>query len=202
MKLTKAQRETAKSNNIPLDRAHKRIDYGWDVETAITKPLRKKIKRGGMTVGDKHVTDEQIRVAEENGISKNAVRLRLYKGMRILDAITMQTEDFPSSQEKRSKYTAEEKALAASNGVSLGTLHQRVWSGWDKQEALTTPVRSKARRKDDGQAEEQEALARIARTKYLNRTEFRDDPMPYMKSDLKKLSALGISVDEVEEIEA
>ena len=199
MKLTKAQCETAKSNNIPLSRVRQRIHQGWDVDKATTTPVRHKKKtHGGMKVCGTFITSEQLRIAEENGLNRDMIRHRVYRGMRVLDAITEEKY----TPEIKKHYTDADRKTAEKNGLTMDLVYQRVKRGWGKKKALSTPVRSKARRKNDGQAEEQEALARIARTKYLNRTEFRDNPMPYMKSDLKKLSALGISVDEVEEIKA
>src|SRR5699024_5337338 len=47
MTLTKAQRQTAKDNNIPLSRVRQRIHQGWDVEKATTTPVRHTKKTHG-----------------------------------------------------------------------------------------------------------------------------------------------------------
>ena len=39
--LTEAQKAIAEHNNIPVVTVYKRLDRGWDVEKAITKPTRK-----------------------------------------------------------------------------------------------------------------------------------------------------------------
>src|SRR5699024_12100701 len=69
--LTKAQRQAAKNNDIPLSRVRQRIHQGWDVEKATTMPVRHKKKtHGGMTVGDKFITAVQLQIAEENGLNR------------------------------------------------------------------------------------------------------------------------------------
>src|SRR5699024_3596701 len=89
MTVTNAQRQTAKDNDIPLSRVRQRIHQGWDVEKATTTLVRHKKKtHGGMTVGDKFITAVQLQIAEENGLNKDMVRHRVYRGLRVLDAIS------------------------------------------------------------------------------------------------------------------
>src|SRR5690625_1627983 len=91
MTLTNAQRQTAKDNDIPLSRVHQRISQGWNVEKATTTPVRHKKKmHGGMTVCGAFITAEQLKIAEENGLNKDMIRHRVYRGMRVLDAITVE----------------------------------------------------------------------------------------------------------------
>src|SRR5699024_543177 len=156
MKLTKAQRETAEDNGIPLSRVRQRIHQGWDVEKATTMPVRHKKKtHGGMTVGDKFITAEQLKIGESNGLNRDMIRHRVYRGMRVLDAITKEKY----TPEIKKHYTDADRKTAEKNGLTMDLVYQRVKRGWGKKKALSTPVRSKARRKNDGQAEEQEALA-------------------------------------------
>lgn len=193
MKLTKAQRETAKSNNIPLDRVHKRIEYGWDVEKATTTPVRRKKKvHGGMTVGDKFITAEQLKIGESNGLNRDMIRHRVYRGMRVLDAIS--TEKY--TPEIKKHYTDADRALAEQHGISMDCVHQRIKRGWGKRKALTTPPQSNKRTADDT------TLLDIGRKKYLNRTEFKDAPLPFFPSEYKALKQRGLTLDDVAEVKA
>src|SRR5690625_3704525 len=148
MKLTKAQCETAKDNNIPLSRVRQRISQGWHVDKATTTPVRHKKKtHGGMTVGDKFITAEQLKIGESNGLNRDMIRHRVYRGMRVLDAITEEKY----TPEIKKHYTDADRKTAEKNGLTMDCVHQRIKRGWGKHKALTTPVRSKARRTDDGQ---------------------------------------------------
>ena len=192
MKLTKAQRETAKTNNIPLDRVHKRIEYGWDVEKATTTPVRHKKKvHGGMKVGDKFITAEQLKIGEDNGLNRDMIRHRVYRGMRVLDAITEEKY----TPEIKKHYTDADRKTAEKNGLTMDLVYQRVKRGWGKERALTTPIKRVSRPADS-------ALREIGRKKYLNRTEFKDCPLPYFKSELKTLKQMGLTIDDVKEVEA
>ena len=193
MTLTKAQRETAEDNGIPLSRVRQRIHQGWDVEKATTTPIRHKKKtHGGMTVGDKFITAVQLQIAEENGLNKDMVRHRVYRGMRVLDAIS--TEKY--TPEIKKHYTDADRALAEQHGISMDCVHQRIKRGWGKRKALTTPPQSNKRTADDT------TLLDIGRKKYLNRTEFKDAPLPFFPSELKALKQRGLTLDDVAEVKA
>ena len=193
MTLTNAQRQTAKDNDIPLSRVRQRIHQGWDVEKATTTPVRHKKKtHGGMTVGDKFITAVQLQIAEENGLNKDMVRHRVYRGMRVLDAIS--TEKY--TPEIKKHYTAADKKLASDNGVSMDLVYQRIKRGWGKRKALTTPPQHNKRTADDT------TLLDIGRKKYLNRTEFKDAPLPFFPSEYKALKQRGLTLDDVEEVKA
>ena len=193
MTLTNTQRQTAKDNNIPLSRVHQRISQGWNVEKATTTPVRHKKKtHGGMAVGDKFITAEQLKIGESNGLNRDMIRHRVYRGMRVLDAITV--EKYTSEIKKH--YTAADKKLASDNGVSMDLVYQRVLRGWGKDKALSTPPQNNKRTADDT------TLLDIGRKKYLNRTEFKDAPLPFFKSELKTLKQMGLTIDDVKEVEA
>ena len=193
MTLTNAQRQTAKDNDIPLSRVRQRIAQGWSVEKAITQPIRHKKKmHGGMRIGDAFITAEQLKIAEENGLNKDMIRHRVYRGMRVVDAITI--EKYTSEIKKH--YTAADKKLASDNGVSMDLVYQRVQRGWGKQKALTTPPQNNKRTADDT------TLLDIGRKKYLNRTEFKDAPLPFFKSEYKALKQRGLTLDDVDEVKA
>src|SRR5699024_2762291 len=112
MTLTNAQRQTAKDNDIPLSRGRQRIHQGWDVEKATTAPVRHKTAmRGGMTVCGAFMTGEQLKIAEENGLNKDMIRHGVYRGMRVVDAITV--EKYTSEITRHC--TAADKKLPADN---------------------------------------------------------------------------------------
>lgn len=193
MTLTNAQRQTAKDNDIPLSRVRQRIAQGWSVDKAITQPIRHKKKtHGGMTVGDKFITAVQLQIAEENGLNKDMVRHRVYRGMRVLDAIS--TEKY--TPEIKKHYTDADRKTAEKNGLTMDLVYQRVKRGWGKRKALTTPPQSNKRTADDT------TLLEIGRKKYLNRTEFKDAPLPFFPSELKALKQRGLTLDDVAEVKA
>lgn len=193
MKLTNAQRQTAKDNDIPLSRVRQRIHQGWDVDKATTTPVRHKKKtHGGMRVGDVFITAVQLQIAEENGLNKDMVRHRVYRGMRVLDAIS--TEKY--TPEIKKHYTDADRALAEQHGISMDCVHQRIKRGWGKRKALTTPPQHNKRTADDT------TLLDIGRKKYLNRTEFKDAPLPFFPSELKALKQRGLTLDDVAEVKA
>src|SRR5699024_939090 len=45
-------------------------------------------------------------------------------------------------------------------------------------------------------------LLEIGRKKYLNRTEFKDAPLPFFPSEYKALKQRGLTLDDVEEVKA
>src|SRR5699024_1588306 len=193
MKLTKAQRETAKDNNIPLSRVRQRIAQGWSVDKAITQPIRHKKKtHGGMTVGDKFITAVQLQIAEENGLNKDMVRHRVYRGMRVLDAITEEKY----TPEIKKHYTDADRKTAEKNGLTMDLVYQRVKRGWGKEKALSTPPQNNKRTADDT------TLLDIGRKKYLNRTELKDAPLPFFPSEYKTLKQRGLTLDDVAEVKA
>ena len=193
MTLTNAQRQTAKDNDIPLSRVRQRIHQGWDVDKAITQPVRHKKKtHGGMKVCGTFITSEQLRIAEENGLNRDMIRHRVYRGMRVLDAITEEKY----TPEIKKHYTDADKKLASDNGVSMDLVYQRIKRGWGKEKALSTPPQNNKRTADDT------TLLDIGRKKYLNRTEFKDAPLPFFPSEYKALKQRGLTLDDVAEVKA
>src|SRR5699024_7493648 len=82
------------------------------------------------------------------------------------------------------------------NGLSMDLVYQRVKRGWGKEKALSTPPQSNKRTADDT------TLLEIGRKKYLNRTEFKDAPLPFFPSELKALKQRGLTLDDVAEVRA
>lgn len=193
MTLTNEQKQTAKSNDIPLSRVRQRIAQGWSVDKAITQPIRHKKKmHGGMRVGDAFITAVQLQIAEENGLNKDMIRHRVYRGMSVQDAIS--TEKY--TPEIKKHYTDADRALAEQNGISMDCVHQRIKRGWGKRKALTTPHKQVPR------TQERDTLEVIGRKKYLNRTEYADHPLPFFPSEMKMLKQWGLTLDDVKEVKA
>src|SRR5699024_9532414 len=158
-----------------------------------TTPVRHKKKtHGGMKVCGTFITSEQLRIAEENGLNRDMIRHRVYRGMLVLDAIT--EEKYTPATKKH--YTEANRALAEQHGISMDCVHQRIKRGWGKRKALSTPPQSNKRTADDT------TLLEIGRKKYLNRTEFKDAPLPFFPSEYKALKQRGLTLDDVEEVKA
>lgn len=76
------------------------------------------------------ITEEQLKIAEQNGISKKMIRNRIKNdGMTVEEAI--------SKPRRQAAFTKEELTIAQSNGISRGMLSNRLSVGWDKQRAIT-----------------------------------------------------------------
>src|SRR5699024_8471588 len=129
---------------------------------------------------------------EENGLNKDMVRHRVYRGMRVLDAITEEKY----TPETKKHYTDADKKLASDNGVSMDLVYQRVKRGWGKEKALSTPPQSNKRTADDT------TLLEIGRKKYLNRTDYKEATLPFCPSEYKALKQRGLTLDDVEEVKA
>ena len=84
--LTQAQKRTADENGINRKALSNRLRYGWNVEEAITTPLK---SQSGITqfYGIKF-SDEQMEIARKNGISKMTLKSRCRKGWDLERAIT------------------------------------------------------------------------------------------------------------------
>ncbi|MFK4167658.1 hypothetical protein ACI2LM_15575 [Paenibacillus lautus] len=121
--------EYAQSEKIGVHREllNRRIrGNGWDKERAITTPPRKVSKY-----------DDCLHLAEENGISKRRFFKRIYQGWTPIEAATK-----PIGGGKR-RYSPEDVAAAAENGISYDTFKFRVSrSKWSVEKAKSTPVLS------------------------------------------------------------
>lgn len=118
--ITNEDYEKAAKNGISKSNVYQRVnEYGWDLERAITAPVRK--KNGGIYAG-------MIVFAEQNGISKPTFFKRVKEGMDIYEAAT-----------KPIGYAAHLE-LARKNGIKDVTFYQRIKRGMKPYEAATKPV--------------------------------------------------------------
>lgn len=120
---TEKDYEKAAKNGISKSNVYQRVnEYGWDLERAITVPVRK--RSGDINAG-------MIVFAEQNGISKPTFFKRVKGGMDLYEAAT-----------KPVGYTAHLE-LARKNGIKDVTFYQRIKRGMRPYEAATKPVASR-----------------------------------------------------------
>lgn len=123
--ITDEDYEKAAKNGISKSNVYQRVnEYGWDLERAITVPVRK--KNGGIYAG-------MIVFAEQNGISKPTFFKRVKDGMDLYEAAT-----------KPVGY-ATYLELARKNGIKDVTFYQRITRGMKPYEAATKLVVSRKR---------------------------------------------------------
>jgi predicted DNA-binding transcriptional regulator AlpA len=121
--ITDEDYEKAAKNGISKSNVYQRVnEYGWELERAITVPVRK--KKGGIYAG-------MITFAEQNGISKPTFFKRVKNGMDLYEAAT-----------KPVGY-ATYLELARKNGIKDVTFYQRITRGMKPYEAATKPVVSR-----------------------------------------------------------
>ena len=138
--ITPEDYKIAEENGISKDTLLSRVrKLGWDVDKAITKPVRAKRK----------FTEEEIKTMEENGVNRNIAAGRRYWGWTLEEAIT-------KSKKKGRQYVYPEWVYkeADKNGISYSALGNRIRRGMSLEEACTRKVITK-----------EEALV-IARKKY------------------------------------
>ena len=113
----------AEENGIPEYVVTTRVrKLGWDVDKAITKPVRAKRK----------FTEEQIKTMEENGVDRNTVSCRLKWGWTLEEALTK-----PKKRGRQYVYPEWIYKEANKNGISYSALGNRIRSGMSLEEACT-----------------------------------------------------------------
>ena len=138
--ITPEDYKIAEENGISKDTLLSRVrKLGWDVDKAITKPVRAKRK----------FTEEEIKTMEENGVNRNIAAGRRYWGWTLEEAIT-------KSKKKGRQYVYPEWVYkeADKNGISYSALGNRIRRGMSLEEACTRKMITR-----------EEALV-IARKKY------------------------------------
>ena len=113
----------AEENGISKDTLLSRVrKLGWDVDKAITKPVRIKRK----------FTEEEIKTMEENGIDRNTVSCRLQWGWALEEALTK-----PKKRGRQYVYPEWVYKEANKNGISYSALGSRIRRGMSLEEACT-----------------------------------------------------------------
>ena len=119
----------AEENGISKDTLLSRVrKLGWDIDKAITKPVRAKRK----------FTEEEIKTMEENGVNRNIAAGRRYWGWTLEEAIT-------KSKKKGRQYVYPEWVYkeADKNGISYSALGNRIRRGMSLEEACTKKIITK-----------------------------------------------------------
>ena len=113
----------AEENGIPEYVVTTRVrKLGWDVDKAITKPVRAKRK----------FTKEEIKTMEENGVDRNTASCRLKWGWPLEEALTK-----PKKRGRQYVYPGWGYKEADKNGISYSGLGNRIRSGMSVEEACT-----------------------------------------------------------------
>ncbi|QEL88457.1 hypothetical protein [Bacillus mycoides] len=124
--ITDENYEKAAKNGISKMNVYLRVnESGWEIERAITVPVRK--KKGGMGISAGMKT-----LAERNGISHTTLYKRIKDGMNPYEAVTI--------PKKHNKWESLIKK-AQENGISTSSFYARISRGVDPYEAATKPPR-------------------------------------------------------------
>lgn len=127
--ITPEDYKIAEENGISKDTLLSRVrKLGWDIDKAITKPVRAKRK----------FTEEEIKTMEDNGIDREVAANRMYWGWNLEEAIT-------KPKKKGRQYVHPEWVYreADKNGISYSALNNRIKSGMSLEEACTRKVITK-----------------------------------------------------------
>ena len=116
----------AEENGISKDTLLSRVrKLGWDIDKAITKPVRAKRK----------FTKEEIKTMEENGVNQNIAANRMYWGWNLEEAITK-----PKKQGRQYVHPEWVYKEADKHGIKYSALGNRIRRGYDLERACTERV--------------------------------------------------------------
>ena len=120
----------AESNGIGRKTLYTRVHlYDWDVERAITQPVRK-----GPSVWEAW--------KDVSKVNRAAFYVRVSRGMTHEEAALT-----PPGRKNKGKLTKADYERAAANGIAKGTLEGRVYVfKWDVERAVTQPPKNNGRR--------------------------------------------------------
>ena len=119
----------AEENGIPEYVVTTRVrKLGWDIDRAITKPVRSKRK----------FTEEQIKIMEENGVDRNTASGRLNKGWDPKEVLTR-----PKKRGRQRIYPDWVYEEADKHGIRYSALGNRIRRGMSLEEACTEKVITK-----------------------------------------------------------
>ncbi|MEK5070739.1 hypothetical protein [Sporosarcina sp. FSL K6-1508] len=127
--------ETAEQNGINYVALSQRVrDYGWDIDRAITEPLK-------VGVPFQPVWEQWEKIATENGISKDLFYQRIK--VNKWDEKRAATHSLMAGKHLRIGWTKEEREIAERNGLSANHMNLVITRinklGWSKERALNTP---------------------------------------------------------------
>lgn len=126
---------TAEKNGISHQVAHTRVyKYGWEIDTAITRPLQK----------SKHSFPEWKEWKDKAVVCKSTFVTRRRMGWTEEEAAMKLPLTKKEIGQRRRVYTDEHLKIAENNGVSYRAMVYRINKmGWDIERAITTPIMSK-----------------------------------------------------------
>lgn len=112
--LTEKQMKRLIESGINKGTVYHRIVYSkWDIDKAISTPADKRFgrKHGYKMMYGNRVTDKQIEIATENGISHVTLSYRLKTGMSVEEAITKKIGGKNKGARRPGKLTAKEREV-------------------------------------------------------------------------------------------
>jgi len=135
--ITEEDYKIAEKNGISRENVYQRVNtYVWDVEDAITIPVRKRKSDEGW--------DEWKEIALANGIDKTLYVGRVrYQGFSREDAATRKR-----NKRLHKKWTDRECEIAKENGIAgngMGIPNARLRLGWSREDAVSVPKMTKGR---------------------------------------------------------
>ena len=145
-------------------------------------------------------TDKHIKLAEQNGISKNTFMSRLYRGWSVDEAC----EAKPQPKVELPDWV---RSKAEENGISYKVLHARLSNGWSYERACTqgTSHKSRVRPKVYEKVAErtmpdEEVIAILGRIKYTHMAGMKY-PLPVTKPLQKRMKDMNITMADIEPVE-
>lgn len=134
-------------HNITERAYKKRIENGWDLEKALTTPVKRKSLRP-CTDHLGRTSDSVEQMCQKYGISSHAYHDRMKRGWTMKDALTIPAGGKRANRKKCTDHFGRsfdsKTAMCRKYGIGLGLYGRRMASGWNKREALTTPVKHTA----------------------------------------------------------
>lgn len=143
--ITPEDEEIAERNGINNHALRQRVmDRGWDIEKAITVPLR-------VEVPFQPIWEKWEALATENGVTKD----RFYHRVKINKMDEELAASRPvQSGNFRSFFTKDELSKMGRLGIGRSTALNRIQvSGWSREEAVSTPVLKEWSRERDEKIE-------------------------------------------------
>lgn len=112
--LTEKQMKKLIENGINKGTVYHRIVYSkWDIDKAISTPTDERFtrKRGRRIIHGNRLTDEQVEIAKDNGISITTLTYRLKTGMSVEEAITKKVGGKNKGARRPGKLTKKEREV-------------------------------------------------------------------------------------------
>lgn len=137
--VTPDEYEIAKANGISYRMVNHRIrSLGWGKQKALTAPA---------IMRDRHLNEDFVKIAKQNGISRETFAYRVAHGWSEEDASTKTVanikEHMSNLGKKTRKYSKDLIELAERNGINIHTFYSRITRGLTELEAATMPLMSK-----------------------------------------------------------